>query len=156
MKNKLIIGLLLIITACNNNHDVSKLEKMSWILGEWKNTTSEGATYEIWNKINDSLYIGESFMLVNKDTVFSESISLKQSETVLFYIPSVRNQNSGAPITFKLTSDHNNQFVFENPEHDYPNRIIYSNPHPDTLRTVVEGKEEWKERKEELVLIRQK
>lgn len=31
----------------------------------------------------------------------------------------------GAPVAFKMVSSTNQQFVFENPQHDFPKRIVY-------------------------------
>jgi hypothetical protein len=149
-----LIILFNIFTSCSQKESESKLQKMKWVLGNWKYSSADGDMYENWTKVNDSLYSAESFMIVNHDTVFAETISLRQTQQVLLYIPSVRDQNNGKPVSFTLTSDVDNTFTFSNPNHDFPQRIIYSNPHPDTLHAIVEGLEEGKFRKEEFVMAR--
>lgn len=143
-------------TADSDSSQQNKLDQFKWIIGSWQNISSDGELYEIWTKTNDSLYSGYGFMLLNNDTVFSEKISLQLKGNDLLYIPTVKNQNNGEPVSFKLVSDINGEFVFENKEHDFPQRIIYSNPNPDSLYARVEGDQQGKFHKEEFPMSRKK
>lgn len=158
-------GLLLLIISCNSSTIkenemnestavVSKIRQMEWVIGKWENISAEGSLYEIWTKTNDTVYSGRSFMIVNNDTVFSERISLELKKNELFYIPTVSDQNDSQPITFKFVSSENNEIIFENKEHDFPQRIIYTNPKPDSLYARVEGNDNGKFRKEEFFMQR--
>ena len=93
-------------------------------------------------------------MIAYNDTVFSESISLELRENELFYIPTVGDQNNAQPINFKFISIENNEIIFENKEHDFPQRIIYKNPESDSLYARVEGNDNGKFRKEEFFMKR--
>ncbi len=77
--------------------------KARWLIGEWQHKTARGILYERWEQKNDSLLIGKSFFLRDKDTVVLETIALKQDRQGLWYIPTVRNQNDGKAVPFKLT-----------------------------------------------------
>jgi hypothetical protein len=166
MRCKLALGgVLFLLISCNSNQlneknksipttDFSKIIKMEWVLGTWENTNSEGVLYEIWTKSNDSVYAGKSFMIANKDTVFSESISLELKQNELYYIPTVSNQNNAQPVEFKFISSDNSTVIFENKKHDFPQRIIYKNPTLDSLYARVEGEENGKFRKEEFFMKR--
>jgi len=83
-----------------------------------------------------------SFMIKDGDTLFSETIELRQSGDDLFYIPAVSDQNSGRPIPFKLITVQNGEFIFENKEHDFPQQIIYSHTQPDLLVAKIQGEED--------------
>lgn len=160
-----ICVLLLSVISCNSSSVkenkmnesttvLSKIKQMEWVIGKWENITGEGELYEIWAKTNDTIYSGRSFMIANNDTVFSEKISLELKNNELFYIPTIGNQNNAQPITFKLVGIENNEIIFENMEHDFPQRVIYANPKPDSLYARIEGNENGKFRKEEFFMKR--
>lgn len=48
--------------------------------------------------------------------------------------------------SFKLVKLEKNLAVFENPEHDFPQRIIYKLEDGETLKARIEGKSKGKER----------
>ncbi|MEL1245086.1 DUF6265 family protein [Flavobacterium sp. DGU11] len=116
-----------------------QLEKASWLVGNWGNTTPEGILSESWEKENDSVYKGQSFFVIGKDTVFAEYIDLAETNGKLTYIVSVKGQNNEAPVPFEVTSATENQMVFENPKHDYPNKITYNKINNDSLVAEISG-----------------
>jgi len=117
----------------------NELEKANWLIGEWQNNLAKGNASEIWEKKNDSAYIGKSYFIRGKDTLSSEVISLEQTDNKLFYIPIVKGQNNGQPVKFVLTSSMSNQLVFENPEHDFPQKISYTLIDKDSLLAEISG-----------------
>ncbi|HNP32938.1 MAG TPA: DUF6265 family protein [Flavobacterium sp.] len=125
-----------------------KLEKMNWLIGSWEQALPEGILTESWTKENDSTYSGKSFFIKQKDTIHLESIVLIQKNEELFYIPTVKGQNNDEPVTFKLTSDAENAFTFENPKHDYPQKIMYKKVASDRLVAVISGKQQGKDGQE--------
>lgn len=157
--------ILFVITSCGNpaknERDESvqtllhpSMERLEWLIGTWKIITPEGQLYEVWTKNNDSLFTGKTCMIINNDTGFTEEITLKMSGNEIFYIPVVNGQNQNQPVSFKLSSDLNGEFIFENPQHDFPQRIIYRNPKPDSLHARIEGNYNGEFRKEEFTLGR--
>jgi hypothetical protein len=121
----------------SNKH--SKLLRLEWLIGSWANISEEGEYYETWTRVNDSVFTAFSYMTITGDTVFSEQVSLELSGGDLYYIVTVGDQNGGNPVSFKLVSDAGGEFIFENKQHDFPQRIIYKNPSPDSLHARIEG-----------------
>jgi hypothetical protein len=90
------------------------------------------------------MMLGMSRTVSNGKTVEYEFIRLHQEETGdIFYTahPSGREEAS-----FKLVKLEKNLAVFENPEHDFPQRIIYKLEDGETLKARIEGKSKGKER----------
>jgi hypothetical protein len=116
-----------------------KMESL-WIEGEWINRSKQGDFTEIWKRDSDSTYAGESFVIVKKDTVFYESVSISKKMDTIFYSVSVRNQNKAKPVAFYATKNEANELVFENPKHDFPTKIAYSKITNDSMVAVVSGK----------------
>lgn len=121
----LILVTILLFTSCGKSKQVSKIVGKDWLLGKWENKSDEGNLLEIWKKVNDSLFIGESYFLRGKDTLHSENIQLKQQGEDLFYTTTIQGQNNDKPVTFKQNVEIMKQLVFENPQHDYPRKIVY-------------------------------
>ena len=126
--------------ANSQDKDLSddRLEKLSWIADKWICTDSQSVTYESWVKNSDNSLKGEAFTVKNGDTVFSEQLKIEKSGDDIFYIAIVKHNPE--PVCFKLFELGNNKAVFENPEHDFPNRIIYELKNNDSLYARVEGK----------------
>lgn len=144
----LLITLLFSFVSCKNSNDKNKtfeeIEKVSWLIGSWENQSEEGTLSEIWKKKNDSTLVGESYFIREKDTLHSERIELLQKEDKLFYIPIVKGQNNDKPVTFKLTLATENEFTFENPAHDYPQKIVYKMVNASTIVATISGKQQGK------------
>jgi hypothetical protein len=160
MLRNLLFLISAIIFSCNSasekkTSDYAGLKKLDWLLGSWKNISDDGQLYEIWTKQNDSTYAGHGYMVANNDTVFSERISLEQRNSDLFYIPVVKQQNEGNPVSFKLVSD-KGEFTFENKEHDFPQRVIYKQVGMDSLYARIEGTDKGAFRKEEFSMVRER
>jgi hypothetical protein len=128
----------------SSNKSFDELEKMSWLVGEWENKMPEGVLTETWTKSNDSSFIGKSFFIHEKDTIHFEEIVLTQKGETLFYTPTVKGQNNDEPIEFKLTNSTENEFTFENPKHDYPQKIAYKKLNANNLVATISGKQQGK------------
>jgi hypothetical protein len=143
LKHLTILTLASIVISCNNNSipttHTNKIAKISWLIGEWHNNSPDGHLTETWVQQSDSIFAGKSFFIVGNDTVFSEAITIAQEGEELLYIPLIKTQNNGLPVKFKLTIASNKQLVFENPEHDFPQKITYTLINNDSLLAEISG-----------------
>lgn len=131
------ISLFLLTQSIFSQEITEQFSKFNWLEGKWERITEKSSSYEIWEKANDNLFTCESVIIRNGDTVSYESIRLEIIESEIFYIPTVRDQNENQPIFFKLIS-YDDEAIFENKEHDFPQRIIYKQE-GDTLKARIEG-----------------
>ena len=135
----------------------ANLEKANWFIGEWGSKSAEGELTERWNKENDSVYHGESYFVVgSKDTVFAEHVRLEEANGKLAYTVTVPGQNNEKPVRFEMTSGNGNQIIFENPQHDYPNKIIYNKIGNDSLVAEISGIQKGKPASEKFAMKRNK
>lgn len=142
MKTFIAIGMLFLLTSCQTKSEqkFEKLEKMNWLIGQWENKMPYGVLTETWTKDNDSTFSGKSYFIKNeKDTVHSESIILNQIKDELLYKPTVKGQNNDEPVEFKLTTEIDNSFAFENPKHDFPQKIVYKKVNDKSLIATISG-----------------
>jgi hypothetical protein len=148
--NKLLLPaiLLIAVTSCKKSEATtgsrdeetySQITKAQWLLGRWENNSAEGNMSETWTSENDSVMIGSAFVVAANDTVFAESMTLEQQKGQLTFIVSVPGQNDEKPVAFGLTKSSDDQLVFENPKHDFPNKIIYRKFGNDSLVAEISG-----------------
>ena len=135
----LFLLILLFFASCQKSKEVSKIVGNDWLLGKWENKSAAGNLLEIWKKANDSLFIGESYFIKEKDTLHSEKIELKQKGENLYYISTIKGQNNDKPITFNHNIEIEKQLIFENPTVEYPKRIVYKPLTKDRIFIEVSG-----------------
>jgi hypothetical protein len=136
-----LILLLLAIVSCKKSEtkEYEKIKIANWLIGTWENNTVEGNLTETWKKTNDSTFQAQSFFIKGKDTLHFETISLNQIDEELEYNALVKGQNNDKSVRFVLTASTENQLVFENPKHDYPQKISYTKINKDNLIAEISG-----------------
>ncbi len=137
-----LIVLTILSASCvtkNSKPEKAGLNRLDWFIGSWTGETSESIFTETWVKVNDTLFTGQSYFIKGNDTLGSETISLQQQDTSVFYVPLVEGQNDNKPISFKLTYSDGTNAVFENPEHDFPQKIAYQLKENDSLIATISG-----------------
>ncbi len=145
---KIVISTIFIalLASCQNNSEkkFDKLDKLNWLIGNWEQKLPDGILVENWTKDNDSTFSGKSYFINKKDTVHFENINLHQDLELLTYTSTVVGQNNDKPVDFKLISDADNTFVFDNPIHDYPQKITYKKVTETNLIATISGKQQGK------------
>lgn len=145
----------MLLCAWTTNYQ-SDIRIADWLLGTWENKTPKGSIYETWNKTNDHEFSGMSYIIKEKDTIVFENIRLAWEQDGMFYIPVVKNQNEGLPVRFASKTISENQLVFENLQHDFPQSISYTKINPDSLVAEISGSKNGKERKQTFSMKRVK
>ena len=122
--------------AQKTDKDFTELFSLS---GTWVMETKKGKLMETWQKENDSTLKSKSFLINGGDTILLEQVKLVRRGGKIMYIPEVHDQNNTQPVVFNLVKLENNRYIFENAQHDFPQRIIYNLPKNDTLFAWIEG-----------------
>ncbi len=141
------VMLMLLAVACGLPGFVSaqplslKLKDLEWLLGAWKRESARSITFERWRKLSDKTFEGESVRRskATGDSVLVESLVLAEMGGEIFYLAKV--DENRLPVAFRLTSLAGGRAVFENPEHDFPQRITYILNADDSLLVITAGKE---------------
>ena len=146
----LFIGVLL-FTGCKEDKPMQSFD--SWI-GTWTENQADGTFKESWTKESDTLFLGASSMVSEKDTLFQENIRLVLRGKDIFYIPTVPGQNEDKPVAFKLIATSDKTWTFENKAHDYPSQIIYTLNNQNSITATIQGTENNRSKKFSLFLKR--
>lgn len=110
--------------------------------GTWMMKTNKGFIGDSWKKVNSSKLKCQGFMIKGGDTIYTENVQLIKNNEGIFYTSTVENQNNQQPVTFQLMSSVNNEFIFENPQHDFPKGICYHIISTDSLIAWIDGGKE--------------
>lgn len=101
------------------------LSELSFLAGKWKtkNVDSANSTFEEhWMSPADGTMIGMGREMEGDKMQFHEYLRIEQRKNGIFYVAQPMGK---APTDFRLTKKSENTFVFENPEHDFPQVITY-------------------------------
>lgn len=131
-----LLPIIALLSSCRND-----FENLDFIIGNWGNENdSTNKFYESWQKVDENKYAGKAYTLAGNDTAFSEVVELKFQNGVVEYSPSVKDQNEGKSVPFKLSKVENDDiFWFTNPTHDFPTAIVYKKISDDSMLVWIEG-----------------
>ena len=141
MKLFIIISLSLLSPYSYQQDAYAQLQRLN---GTWMMQTPKGPHYESWAKTAENEMQGGSYKINGKDTVHFEIVKLSKQTDGVFYVPVVKENNDN-PVAFKMISSANNNFIFENKEHDFPQRIIYHLVTKDSVHAWIEGAKDGKQ-----------
>ena len=125
MKRLLAILCCLFLTSFAGAEECRSLEALEWFLGEWETSPSRVVIRENWRRVSDATFEGESIAksVSNDEVVNYETLRLVSMSDSVFYIAKVAENELAVP--FRLTRCSEGVAVFENPDHDSPQRLIY-------------------------------
>lgn len=113
------------------------VDAVAWLAGCWQADPGEPGTVEQWLAPAGGTMLGVSRTVRQGRTVGFEFMQLRLlPDGMLAFIA----QPSGRPPTvFRARSVRHGEAVFENPEHDFPQRVVYARPEPSRLLARIEG-----------------
>jgi len=136
MKNRFLFALtflMLLTFSCSQKKKDGEVQlevkekkiAADWILGQWFHETEEGVLLEDWEKLNDSIYLGKSYLMAEGDTLFSETLTINLKGDSLVY--SSQNLQTIHLKTKDFNGIHNNYDYFEvrNDLQAFPKTIKY-------------------------------
>ena len=139
------IAIFIVVLLCGFTCQQDVFSELQELSGTWMMESKRGAIYETWTRTGKDEMQGRSFKLNGTDTITLENVRLSKLEDGLFYIPIVANQNDGKAVTFKMINANNRTYVFENKQHDFPQRVIYHLVSKDSVHAWIEGTKNGKE-----------
>lgn len=150
MKAILILGLLTIITSCNDETkeqeksaqttipaNESKQLVFDKLVGLWKNP--EANNFEQWIKNSDGTYQSKGFSINGTDTSWNEQASVYSENNKWIFENTVRGQNDGKAVKFTSTIFNDKTVQFSNPQHDFPTDINYTVADANTVNAFIIG-----------------
>jgi len=119
------------------------IDRLAWIAGHWVGEADGVRTEELWMPPSGGLMLGLHRDVVPSGGTFFEYLRIESDAEGIVYQAGPMGRG---PVPFRLSEATEGRAVFENPDHDFPQRIIYSLDERDRLHARVEGGErveEW-------------
>ena len=128
------------------------LAKLSWLVGCWASDGAEAGSGERWTSAADKRLLGISNTIREGKTVESERMEIG-------YLPDGKlaftaHPSGQASAVFTLLRITQTEAVFENLEHDFPQRVAYAMDGESQLRARIEGTQDGKLRVIEFTMTR--
>ncbi len=138
-----MVRILFILSLLVNAPTEQDSASLGALEGVWRMKTSKGYLYEEWTLQGSGLK-GKSYRLNGTDSVVLERLRIVTRSDGTFYESLVTGQNQGQVVGFRLVKSTGSSFVFENPQHDYPQRILYTFITSDSVVARIEGEKDGK------------
>src|SRR6266850_1781503 len=114
----------------------TELSELGWITGHWTGVQDGMEMEESWLAPKGNTMLGLHRDVKNNRTVSFEFLRIEAAADGITYWASPR----GKPATpFRLIEVNGKKVVFENAQHDFPQRIIYWLSSDDSLHAKIEG-----------------
>lgn len=113
----------------------SSIESLGWMAGCWERVEGNLVVEEHWLEPRGGLMLGVGRTLRGGRAVAHEFLRISEEEGAAVLVAQPSGQAEAA---FRSVTLHDSLAVFENPQHDFPQRIVYR-PGPDSLWARIEG-----------------
>jgi hypothetical protein len=115
------------------------LAPVAWLTGAWvAGNVGEPRTEEHWIPPSGGSMIGVNRTTMEGRTVFFEYLRIERAEDGgLVYLASPKGRQPATP--FRMVDSSPGRVIFENPDHDYPQRITYRRKGETRLVMRIEG-----------------
>ena len=131
-----ILNCLLTLTApLSGQLENPRVEQLAWMAGCWELTSPQRTVHEQWTKPAGQTMLGVGRTVRDGKTVEHEFIVIKIQGGRLAYEAHPSGQ---AQATFLATQVTESSVVFENPDHDFPQRVGYQR-RGDSLQAWIDG-----------------
>lgn len=128
------------------------LKNLNWLTGSWESREGKTASTELWLSPSANIMLGINRTNSNGETKFFEYLRIEKRKGDVYYIASPLGRSS---TEFELKNITENSVLFENPEHDFPQRIYYER-NGDSLSAKIEGVEEGEYKASEWLWVKSK
>jgi hypothetical protein len=129
-----LFGLIIVLAASPAPRTVDSL---GWLAGTWEGTDSGVASEETWTVPRGGTLLGVHRDVRDGRTVSFEFLRIETTPAGLVYLASPQGKPA-TPFTLKELGER--KVVFENPNHDFPQRILYWIAEDGALHARIEGK----------------
>lgn len=131
--------LLLLLSCGEAGKQLPTVDSFNWLSGSWEMPMQGGRVTEDWKRVNDSLMEGRSDFVMGDSITAFETVQLIRRGAEFFYEVRSATQPEQPVVAFRLSRFSDQEFIAENPEHDFPKRIRYKKISADSIFAVVDG-----------------
>jgi hypothetical protein len=113
------------------------MESLQWLSGCWSSDGGESGSGEFWTPLAGDTLFGVSRTVRDGRTVAHEFLQIRPLPDGSIGL--IAQPSGQAETTFRLVSAEGREAVFENPDHDFPQRVVYRREGDRRLSAWIEG-----------------
>jgi hypothetical protein len=115
------------------------IDRLAWLAGCWSRETPTRIVEEQWMSPRGKMMLGMGRTVSKEDgrTIEFEAVRIEEREGQLVFTAKPSGQPEGSFHSIELTDS---LVVFENPEHDFPQRVGYQRKADGSLAAWIEGR----------------
>ena len=133
--------ILMVLFFCNCSITAQNfkpgIENLNWLTGCWASEENGKQITEHWMKPAGKTMLAMSRTIINEKTANYEFMRIIEDEYGDIYF--IANPSGQEETSFKLIKSSSKEVIFENLEHDFPQRVIYRLESEDSLNARIEG-----------------
>ncbi len=138
MKVRILAGLVVTLSVATASTQESGIQRVAWLQGCWETVSPQRTIEEQWMAPRGRSMVGVSRTVRGDSLVEYELMVLREQMDRLSYEAHPAGQPSAV---FLSRTVGDSSVVFENLQHDFPQRIGYQRSGPDLLLAWIEGTE---------------
>jgi hypothetical protein len=131
-----VVVFALAVGAVCAGDDAPPLEALHWMVGQWSLEKDGLSMEELWTPPKGGVMLGLHRDVRAGGRAFFEYLRIEERPEGLVYVASPMGRT---PTLFPLAAFEDGKVVFENSDHDFPQRIIYEIQDDGMLRARIEG-----------------
>ncbi|HEX7115588.1 MAG TPA: DUF6265 family protein [Steroidobacter sp.] len=134
---RIALATIIVATCSGAAAEPPSIASLSWLSGCWASERGEPGSGEMWSAPAGGTMLGISRTIKDGKTVEHEFMQIREEapgRIVFIALPSGQVETR-----FTLVRSEPHEWVFENPDHDFPQRVVYRLNAPDELHAYVEG-----------------
>ena len=138
MRRATILGALICASTAMGEAQApsAKVEALGWLEGRWEGTKDGVAMEEAWSSVKGGALLGMHRDVKEGRMVSFEFLRIQETPEGVSYFASPRSR---PPVPFLLVEAGERRVVFENKQHDFPQRILYWLDASGLLHARIEG-----------------
>jgi len=114
----------------------SAVERLAWFEGRWQGVSGGVSMEEQWTSVRGGSLLGLHRDVKGERMLSFEFLRIQTTPEGTFYFAS---PGSRPPVAFKLVESGERRAVFENRQHDFPQRILYWLDTAGAMHARIEG-----------------
>lgn len=127
--------LIFFLITCSVSAQES-VDRLNWLAGCWDGSTDTQERVEQWMKPSGNMMMGMSRTVRNGQIREYEFLRIHKREGAIYYTANPSGQQEAS---FRLIRQTEQEAIFENPDHDFPQRIGYRLEPGGKLAAWIEG-----------------
>jgi hypothetical protein len=140
----LVTVVALVVCSTGIHAQPRGIQRVAWLQGCWETSSPQRVIEEQWMAPRGANMVGMSRTVRGDALAAYEFLIVRESGERLEYESHPSGQNSA---TFLSSTVNDSMVLFENPQHDFPQRIGYRRDGPDSLLAWIEGTDKGQSRR---------